>query len=147
MVMLTPGGKMFRLSARASMSDPDFSDEPLLDGHIADPKSLATARQAISRWEEIAPILAPILGQREVTRLFERSILLCNKTYPWLEGSSHGFEASMNLNALERSIAKQPAEVAAAGARFLLKTFYDLLGSFVGPEITKQLLPLFPERE
>ena len=123
-----------------SMADSEFS---LFDAQSADPESRATARLAISRWEEIATTLAPILGQREVTRLFERSILLCSKSYPWLAGSGQGFKGSMNLNALERSIATQPADVAAAGAGLLLKTVHDLLGTLIGPEMAKKLLPLF----
>jgi hypothetical protein len=58
-----------------------------------------------------------------------------------MEGSSQGFRTSVNLNALERSIAQQPADVAAAAACLLLTTFHDLLGSVVGTTLARQLLP------
>jgi len=119
----------------------DNSDQfDSFNAHASDPVARSTARHAIRRWEEIARALGPVVGESEATALFRRSILLCTEAYPWMKGSSQGFQNSMDLNALEISIAQQSAEAADAGARFLLLTFQDLLAGYVGTSLAEQLL-------
>jgi hypothetical protein len=120
------------------MADSDQFDS--FNAHATDPVARATARGAIQRLEEIASALAPIVGESEATALFRRSILLCMKSFPWMKGSGPGFQNSMDLNALEISIAQQSAEAADAGARFLLLTFQDLLAGHVGNSFAEQLM-------
>ena len=120
------------------MADSDQFDS--FNAHAGDPEARATAGRAIRRLEEIASVLTQILGESEATALFRRSILLCVKSFPWMKGSGPGFHNSMDLNALEISIAQQSAEAADAGARFLLLTFQDLLAGYVGTSLAEQLM-------
>jgi len=123
------------------MSNFESDDYSLFDLNAADPQSVATARLATKRWETIVSIVVPVIGQRETTRLFERSIHLSNQVYPWLSGSSQGFQTSMNLNALERSTAQQCPEAATAGAGLVLTTFHGLISGAIGADLAQQLLP------
>jgi hypothetical protein len=106
----------------------------------ADPR--ATARQASDTWVRIAFVIAPIIGQRAATTLFEQSVQLCSESHPWMKGASQGFGPLMNLTALERSLGEQTARTAVAGAGLLLSTFQDLLGSIVGNSLSRQLTAL-----
>lgn len=124
-----------------SVSEMNGSDNfASFNAHAADPTARATARRVIRRFEEIASVLGPIIGESEATVLFRRSILLCTESYPWMKGSGQGFQNSMDLNALEISVAQQSAEAADAGARFLLLTFQDLLAGYVGTSFAEQFM-------
>ncbi len=84
--------------------------------------------------------LQPIVGQRGVRLLYKRSLQLAGRSYPWLEDMQGTSQDSMDLAALDAALTGQDSAQAAAAGGLLLKTFYHLLSSLIGPSLTEQLL-------
>ena len=99
------------------------------------------------RFQHIRTVLAPVIGDRGVVALYERSREVSSRSYPWLAQASEGIESDMNLEHLEYLVSQQDDEEAAAGAGFLLKSFHDLLSRLVGEKPTLQLLGAPPTLE
>lgn len=94
----------------------------------------------VSLWQEIDAVLYPIIGQRGVAALYQRSLYLTAQTYPWLASSRDSTQASIDLTHLKSvSIHQQATDLILAGA-LLFKTFHELLVSLVGPSLTERLL-------
>jgi hypothetical protein len=104
----------------------------------ADAAEVADA--AIAIWHDFATDLQSIIGRQGVVALFNRSIALTARTYPWLTGSRAPDDHSVDINGLQAAIAQQSSEAAIAGSGELLQTFYDLLQSLIGPALCEQLL-------
>jgi hypothetical protein len=84
--------------------------------------------------------LAPIIGQGGVAALFRRSLHLTGQTHPWLAGAEEGVPNAMDVVTLTSRLARQTSAEAAAAGALLLRTFYDLLTTLVGPSLTERLL-------
>lgn len=94
----------------------------------------------ISAWSEIETALVPIVGQRGVAALYERSLYLTRVHHPWLTAVPENVDARMDLPALEAVLAMQGSGAAAAGGGALLQALYELLGSLIGSSLAEQLL-------
>lgn len=94
----------------------------------------------VSTWREIDAALTPIVGSRGVIALYKRSLYLTGVAHPWLAGMNEVSQAEIDLTALKSVIAQQSSADAALGGNALLHTFYELLGSLVGPSLTERLL-------
>jgi hypothetical protein len=104
----------------------------------ADAAQIAAAM--VSTWQEIDVALSPVIGKGGVTALYTRSLYLTGSAHPWLTGAQEGVPAAMDLAALKFVLAQQSDIDAAAGSGAVLKTFYELLASLVGPSLTERLL-------
>jgi len=104
----------------------------------ANAKQIADAVGAT--WQEIDTALTPIVGPRGVAALYKRSLYLCGATHPWLAGLHEDVQTSVDLAPLKSLLAQQGSADAASGGNALLQTFYQLLGSLVGPSLTERLL-------
>ena len=104
----------------------------------ADAAEVADA--AIAIWQDFATELHSIIGRQGVVALFNRSIALTARTYPWLSNSRAPDDHSVDINGLQAAIAQQSSEAAIAGSGELLQTFYDLLQSLIGTGLCEQLL-------
>jgi hypothetical protein len=104
------------------------------------PDAIQIADATIAVWYDITTALKAIIGQQGVAALYDRSVALTARTYPWLTSSRAGDEHSVELDGLQSVIARQSNEDAAAGSSELLQTFYDVLVSLIGPELCEQLL-------
>lgn len=91
-------------------------------------------------WEEIDDILTPILGQRGMAALYERSLHLAAAAHPWLAAPDENDPPAVGPAALRSALARRSSAVAMAGASALLQTFYELLASLVGASLTERLL-------
>jgi hypothetical protein len=100
----------------------------------------AVATGVFDRLQHIHAVLAPVIGQRGVSALYERSRHLSSRAYPWLAVPDEGLSSGMDLENLRLLVAQQDDDVAAAGAGFLLETFHDLLAGLVGITLTRQLI-------
>ncbi|SCC94590.1 conserved hypothetical protein [Thiomonas sp. X19] len=94
----------------------------------------------ISIWEQIDAALSPIIGQRGVSALFQRSLRLASEDHPWLIMAHHDVAAAIDLDILKSAIAQQGRADASAGATTHLDTFYALLSSLIGAALTGRLL-------
>jgi hypothetical protein len=92
-------------------------------------------------WQQIDSVLSPIIGAQGVSALFRRSLHVSLRAYPWLAGAVENSELGpLNVHALEAVLLQQRSADAATGGGALLQTFYELLGSMIGPALCEQLL-------
>ena len=94
----------------------------------------------VSSWREIEAALAPVIGHRGVSALFERSLYLARGRHPWLAAVPENLEARMDLAALTAVLQKQGSSVAAAGGGAHLEALHELLGSLIGQSLAERLL-------
>jgi hypothetical protein len=106
-------------------------------GENSDAAQIAEA--TISLWRDIAAALHSIIGRQGVAALYDRSISLTAKEYPWM-GHLRAGSNPLDLPGLQSVLAGQNSRDAAAGAGALLQTFYDVLVSLIGPALCEQLL-------
>jgi hypothetical protein len=112
---------------------------------VADGANTAQVTAAIiSAWREIEIALSPIIGQRGVAALYERSLYLARVEHPWLAAVPEGVEARMDLPALETVLAKQTGASAAAGGQAQLQALHKLLRGLVGDSLAERLLASTP---
>jgi len=104
------------------------------------PDVIQIADATIAVWYDINTALKTIIGRQGVAALYDRSVALTARTYPWLASSRAGDDHSVDLDGLQAVIARQSNEDAAAGSSELLRTFYDVLVSLIGPALCEQLL-------
>ncbi len=107
-------------------------------GKDADSADIAEAIDAI--WVEIDARMFSILGQRGVAALYQRSLFVTHRAYPWLAGTFDGVHATINLPLLRTTLLQQTPTNALAASRVFLQTFEALLTSLVGPSLTDRLL-------
>lgn len=93
-----------------------------------------------SLWREIDAVLCPIIGQRGVAALYQRSLHLASQTYPWLASADDRNQTSIDPTQLKALLMQQQRSDLIEGGGFLFKTFYELLVSLVGPSLTERLL-------
>jgi hypothetical protein len=105
-----------------------------------DADSAHIAAAATSIWEQIDAALSPIIGQRGVCALYQRSLRLAGQAHPWLSMAHHDVATAMDLDLLKAAITQQNPGEASAGATTHLQTFHALLSSLIGATLTSRLL-------
>jgi len=109
-----------------------------------DADAARVAQSMVAAWRDIDRLLAPVVGTRGVAALYKRSLHLTAAAHPWLAGAQagahEGVPMSMDLDLLGTMLARQNVASAAAGGEALLRTFYDLLATLIGPSLTGRLL-------
>lgn len=113
---------------------------PLANRVGTDASAAQVADAVVATWQEIDAALNPIVGRKGVAALYKRSLYLTGAAHPWLAGMHEGAQAAIDLAALKSVLAQQSSADAALGGNALLQTFYQLLGSLVGPSLTERLL-------
>lgn len=111
---------------------------PAQPAQDADAKRIAVA--AVAEWRGIDAALSPIIGQRAVAALYNRSLHLIRADYPWLRTQYDDELESREFTALKTALSQQPPSTAVAAHVALLKTFNDLLTSLIGASLTERLL-------
>lgn len=105
-----------------------------------DEESARLADAAVAHWTAVHAALAPIIGGQGVTALYNRSLYLSLKAYPWLEHERSADALGMDLGALRALLVdRKAAEVIEASAA-LFRLFVDLLGNLVGASLAERLL-------
>jgi hypothetical protein len=107
--------------------DPNADAEQVADGMVV-------------IWLEINQALHPIIGYRGVAALFNRSLKIAMREFPWLGEGHQGALAAVDASALKAALVRQAPATAVAGGIRLFVTFHELLASLVGPSLTDQLL-------
>lgn len=100
------------------------------------------ADSALSIWREIDACLAPVIGRRGVEALFQRSLHLVERDYPWLLAAHSAANELSDFTALWQALGLQTCIKAVAGNAALLNAFYSLLINLIGESLTRQLLPI-----
>jgi hypothetical protein len=93
---------------------------------------------AIATLQAIDAALAPIISQRGVAALYQRSLI--RPAFPWLVAVYEGALVPGDFSSLQTALAEQSVEDAMLGTTTLLNTFHDLLSSLIGESLTDRLL-------
>lgn len=107
-------------------------------GDAPDANSIAEA--TLSTWHQVAVRLVPVIGARGVDALFNRSLHVTSKTYPWLAVDGHDENVAILLSGLRARIATRELIDAVEACHALLVNFTELLASLIGDSLTKRLL-------
>jgi hypothetical protein len=126
------GQRSMPLNNQQSRRWPAPLGDRVTDG--ADAEQVADAIVAI--WLDIDQALHPIIGQRGVAALYNRTLHLTAVAYPWLAIDQPAVPAVMDPSGLRAALVQQ----AAAGGNALFQTFHELLASLVGASLTDRLL-------
>ena len=114
----------------------DFLARKVRDG--ASSAQLADA--ILSAWDQIILAMAPVIGQRGVAAMYDRSVHLSVPAHPWLGAAHPGGNAAMDLGALRSALERQGSAEAASGGGALLLAFHEVVVSLIGPTLSGQLL-------
>jgi hypothetical protein len=98
------------------------------------------AAAAVTLWREIDRALRPIIGQRGVVALFNRSVQLAGVGHPWVVLVLQDANTELQFPAMADVFARQDAVAAIAGGDAQLLVFHQLLGSLIGASLTERLL-------
>lgn len=102
--------------------------------------SAQIAEIVAATWIVIDQALTPIVGSKGMAALSARSLYLVRGSYPWLAELHHGTETVMDFGQLRAVLSQRENTQAAAAGGAHLQTLYELLGSLIGPTLTRQLL-------
>ena len=98
------------------------------------------ASGAIATLHAIDAALAPIISQRGVAALYQRSLFLVRPDFPWLVAVYEGALVPGDFSSLQTALQEQSVEDAMLGTTALLDTFHDLLSTLIGAALTDRLL-------
>jgi hypothetical protein len=105
-----------------------------------DAGAAAVAAAARRAGDELAPVLAPIVGVAGIDALAARAMHLAQREYPWLE-KTRDLEHREGLFAhVGFSLEQQDPAVAADAAAAVLATFAGLLVRLIGEPLAARLL-------
>ena len=106
-------------------------------GGESDTNSSRQAALAVNAWwHAVSDSLAPMLGLRGVSALYQRTVHLAAGTHPFLASA----EGELDLPALQALLAQQPESAITAAGATLASTLSSLLEGLVGPSLTQRLL-------
>lgn len=97
---------------------------------------------AVKIWRDLYAVLSPIIGDRGVCALYQRSTHLILRDHPWMSVAHEADLGSGEFDTLQTALAGQSAVIAAVAGDALLRTFKDLLTNLIGGSLTEQLFRL-----
>ena len=97
--------------------------------------ALRVADAAVTAWRELDAALSPIIGQRGVAALYQRSLYLTRIDYPWLAGVHQATVRAGEFAPLHTVLSQQTSATAAGACSALLATFRDLLTRLIGASL------------
>lgn len=104
------------------------------------PDASAVAEAAISKWQQVAARIIPVIGVGGVYVLFNRSLHLTCTDFPWLTIVGDHRDNVALLASLKTRLAGREADAAAEASYTLLVTFVEILTTLIGESLTKRLL-------
>ena len=107
-------------------------------GRDADAASVAIA--ARRRFEELAGVLTPIIGQVGMDALADRALHLAQREYPWLGNTRNPEQVEGRLIGVSMSLEHQEPGLATEAAAAVLAQFAALLVTMIGEPLTVRLM-------
>lgn len=98
---------------------------------------------AMCDWEQLAAEIVSIVGEIGFTSLYERALHMTQPTFPWILPASSSTQWDQHRRRyleLEKLLAGQTPEIAAAAHSLLLTSFTDILASLIGEQLTLNIL-------
>ncbi len=91
-------------------------------------------------WLAISAVLAPIIGYDAMLAMFNRCQDLCRTDFPWLSEVVLSTSPANDFLALGAQLQARPPGEALAASEALMRTFYDLLSTMIGPTLVFSVL-------
>jgi len=107
-------------------------------GPDADAAALAVAARQV--YDELAGVLAPLIGQVGIDALAARAVHLAQREYPWLAKAQNQEETEGPLSHVSISLEQQDPALATEAAAAVLATFTGLLVTMIGEPLTARLM-------
>jgi hypothetical protein len=107
-------------------------------GHSPDAASLAAA--ARRSFDELARVLAPLIGQAGIDALAARAVHLAQREYPWLANTRDPEQTDRPLVHVGTALEHQEPALATEAAAAVLATFTGLLVTMIGEPLTARLM-------
>jgi hypothetical protein len=107
-------------------------------GPQADAAALAAAARRAS--DELARVLAPVIGRLGIDALAGRAVNLVQREYPWLAATHHPEQAEGLFSYFSISLAQQDPAVGAEAAAAVLATFTGLVVRLIGEPLAMRLM-------
>lgn len=105
------------------------------------PDSGAVAQATLEVWNQVAALLAPVIGTRGVDVLFSRSLHLTGRTFSLLIiAAGDQRDMAVLLGEVNARLMSCETNEALEASHALLVTFTELLSSLIGESLTEQLL-------
>jgi hypothetical protein len=105
--------------------------------HVDAAAVAAAARRA---WEELASVLAPLIGDIGIDALAARAMHLAQREYPWLAKTPDLEQGEGLFTHVRFSLEEQDPAVAAEAAAAVLATFAVLLIRLIGEPLAARLM-------
>ena len=105
-----------------------------------DPSALQLGEVFANACHEIDTALSPIIGQRGVAALYQRSLHLNQVGHAGIAGAVNSHGAALDIAALRAALAHRTPDEAAAVGGAVLQTLHELLTDLIGASLTERLL-------
>src|SRR4051794_9026221 len=103
------------------------------------PDAAAFAAAAGHVYHRAAPELIPLIGEHGVNALADRSLLLIRREFPWLTANDEMTPEVSPIGQVVLDLEQQPPVLALSASTALIATFSELLSTFVGGSLAKDL--------
>jgi hypothetical protein len=110
--------------------------------HQAGPDADAAALAAAARraYDDLARVVAPLIGQAGIEALTGRALHLAQRDYPWLLHTREPEEVEGPFTQVVFTLERQDPAVAVEAAGSVFATLTGLLVTFIGEPLTVRLL-------
>jgi hypothetical protein len=110
--------------------------------HQAGPNADAAALAAAARraYDELARVVAPLIGQVGIDALAARAVHLARREYPWLATTREPEQPDGPFTQVNYSMEQQDPALATEAAAAVLAIFTGLLATFIGEPLTTRLM-------
>jgi hypothetical protein len=110
--------------------------------HQAGPDAEAAALAAAARraYDEIAGVLAPLIGQVGIDAVAARAVHLAQREYPWLATTREPEHAEGPFTQISFALEQQDPALATEAVAALLATFTALLATLIGEPLTTRAI-------
>jgi hypothetical protein len=100
----------------------------------------AIAEASINTWSEVTILLAPIIGGGGVDALFNRSLTIAARAYPWLSPAKGSDDCDTPVDRLRTNLETRDANSALEASAVIMVIFYQMLETFIGELLAERLL-------
>ena len=132
-------------------AESDMTDDPehkarrrrlarsVLARHAGVADATAVAAAASRAYDDLAKVLAPVIGDIGVAAMTDRALHLAARQYPWLPAPEPGFADTPFTQVIDTLKRQDPTEATAAAAA-VLATILGLLATFIGEPLAARLV-------
>jgi hypothetical protein len=102
--------------------------------------STAIAEASINTWSKVTICLAPIIGRGGVDALFNRSLSIAARTYPWLFHSKDSNDCATPMDRFRTTLETREPSSALDASAAIMYGFYRMLETLIGELLAERIL-------